>query len=374
MPRRPAYGTKGPQVLLFTNYFRVDVPHDMRLHRYDVKVTSVRSTRVPPKAILKRVIELFIRDKLRPNNFDAASDLAATLISRQKLDEASMNADVTYRAEGTTQPEDDANVYSVQLTPNGTLTVGRLLDYSTSTNTSNAVTENQDLIQALNIVVGYQPKTDWNTATIGRNLHVSKTVTPQNSQDLGSGLVALRAFIFSVRAATERLLINVQIKPLAFCQQGPLVALVRSIRRNNKRTDLQAELSVLNRVSVEVTHIQRRSRSGGLLARYKTIFGYATTADGRGQTHPPRVRYPGAGPRDVEFWLDNETQQQPASSPQSPSGESGKSGKKKNKKGKAAAAAGPSRDAEGGAGRYVSVLEFFRTRECRSDVLAQKHY
>lgn len=67
--------------------------------------------------------------------------------------------------------------------------------------------------------------------------------------------------------------------------------------------------SFLKRTRVRTTHLpERRNGSGEVVPRIKTTFGLARPNDGYGLAHPPKVRVFGAGPRDVEFWLDSEGQ------------------------------------------------------------------
>ncbi len=189
----------------------------------------------------------------------------------------------------------------------------------------------------MNIVVGHAAKTDSNTVTVGRNCYVS-TAANQSRLSLSSGLEALRSFVFSARAATERVLINVQVRNLPFLIAAPLTELVIAFR--NSRGARYALSPFLRLVSVEVTHIRRRGKSSSILPRYKTISGLAQPRDGRDLSHPPRVPRDGAGAQEVEFWLEE--------SESAPEGSS-KKGKKRS---------------EANEGRYISVSDFFRTSKC----------
>ncbi|QIW96785.1 hypothetical protein AMS68_002303 [Peltaster fructicola] len=351
-PRRPAYGSRGEPITLWANYFKLEVKEDVVLYRYDVKVTPVGGTKAPAKAIVKRIIALFIEDHIRQRNkADAVSDFRATLIAQQQLNEDALSASVTYRAEGEPEPEDGAKVFEVKLTASGTLTLDNLLNFTTSTNASAALQQRQEVIQALNLVVGYYPKTSPTSITVGRNLHVSTAARPEDRWDLRGGLEALRSFVFSVRAATERLLINVQIKNLPFYPQQALLAWTQTYLRNGQ--DLPGLMAMVSRLSVEVTHIQRRSKSNKLIPRYKTIDSLARPGVWCWLPEPPRVRAFGAGPKNVEFWFNARP------SPSKPAGsESAEQSKGKKKKDKASA--GPRTAPDSSPGHYISVYEYFR--------------
>jgi len=169
LPRRPAHGKQGQNLLLWTNYFRLQI-EGTTLFRYAVKIKRVGKD--VPQGLMKRVIQLLIERHLKDVHIDAASDFRSTLISRQSLND-DLNFSVTYRAEGETEPEDDGPHYQVTLEPSGTLNMSELVDYSTSASASMSLSQSQELLQALNIVVGYAAKTDSNTVTVGRNCYVS---------------------------------------------------------------------------------------------------------------------------------------------------------------------------------------------------------
>nr|POF12669.1 protein argonaute 18 [Quercus suber] len=332
LPRRPAYGKQGPELLVWTNYFRLQMS-DLTVFRYAVKVT--RNSKEASKALAKRVIQLLIEDHLKDMKIDAVSDFRSTLITRQRLD-GDLKFDVVYRAELETEPEDDAPQFQVALEHTGTLNMSELVNSTTSTSVGTSLSQSQELLQALNIIIGHASRTDPNTVTSGRNTRVS-TAADQPRISLQGGLDALRAFVFSARAATERVLVNVQVKNLPFIISGPLTDLVVAFRNaGGARSALSLFLRL---VSVQVTHIQRRGKSGNVVPRYKTIISLARRGDGRGLPHPPKVPEDGAGAKKVEFWLE---EPKPAAE-----GSSKKKGKQK---------------ATAGGGRYISVFDFFRTR------------
>ena len=147
--------------------------------------------------------------------------------------------------------------------------------------------------------------------------------------NLGGGLEVLRGFFVSIRAATARLLVNVQVKYAACYQSDKLTDVIRNYKRGNPPNIYKFD-NFVKRVKISITHIQ--SKNGK--PRVKTIAGLASTHDGRSHEHPPKVSTHGAGPRDVQFFLESPNQV-------------GKN------------AAGPA-----SAGQYVSVADFFQRGEC----------
>jgi len=103
----------------------------------------------------------------------------------------------------------------------------------------------------------------------------------------------------------------------------------------------------LKLVRVNVIHLPaKKSKKGQDIPRVKTIFGLAHPQDGRTGSHPPQVTGPGAGPKNVKFWL-NATPPAAAGAKASPK--------------KPAASAFPSNT-------YISVFDYFK----RSKLYAER--
>jgi eukaryotic translation initiation factor 2C len=107
----------------------------------------------------------------------------------------------------------------------------------------------------------------------------------------------------SVRAATCRILVNVNVTHAAFYNEGPLDQLMVAFdpQRRGGKTRLA---SFLKRVRVRTTHLpekKKKNKAGEVIYRVKTMVGLATPNDGHGLSRPPRVREFGAGPKLVEF-------------------------------------------------------------------------
>jgi hypothetical protein len=239
-------------------------------------------------------------------------------------------------------------MYRVQLQYTGALTVSELIDYLTSTQAGALFGSKEEIIQALNIVVGYHPKASSAIASVGANKHFRLDAAASERFNLGAGLLAIRGFFVSVRAATARVLVNVQVKHGAFYNDGPLEGLMFAYMGENGPSKVKLG-NFLRRLSVNVTHIRRTNRAGQVIPRIKSIVGVATRDDGRGQQHPPIVPDFGAGPKEVKFFLGDSGGTAAATIP-SPRGTGGKKGKK-------AVKAGPDPPSQG---RYISVYDFFK--------------
>lgn len=333
-PVRPGFGTRGTPVTLWANYFELVPPKGLLLYRYDIAVAPA----VVGKKLTQLVRLMLQTPELLPLVSDIVSDYKSTLISRKRLDRDEIVLNIVYRAEGEDEPLERAQTYKVRVKYTNCLSVEELLEYLTSTNMGTRYGDTDAMTQAFNIFMNHHAKSKDNLATIGKSKTFS--IGPGAEKwDLGSGLSAIRGFFSSVRMATCRVLVNVNVSYGAFYQDVPLPQLMQTYRTQNK-----ARLEkFLKRVKIRTTHLpQKKNKKGEIVHRVKTISGLANKYDGRSLEHPPRVKAHGAGPKDVEFWMDGAPQN------------SGGKGKGKGKK------AEPAKPQPGASsGRYISVYDFF---------------
>ncbi|KAK1977461.1 putative RNA interference and gene silencing protein [Colletotrichum cereale] len=306
LPQRPGYGTRGVPLTLWANYVELVASPNLKLYRYDISVSPSATGRK-----LIQVIRLLLQaPALTALRQDIVSDFKAILLSRQKLSEDDINISLRYRAEGEDELRENATEYGVRLRYTSALTAAELTEYLTSTDVTANYANKLPMIQAFNIIVKDYSKSSGDLVAIGS----SKTFSLSQSsaaRDLGAGLTAMRGFFASVRAATCRILVNVNVSHGAFYQEGPLDQLILRFDPHLRgKTRIEA---FLKRLRVRTTHLaEKKNKSGEVIHRIKTIFGVATPNDGQGLVHPPRVREYGAGPKHVEFWLDTPTQIEPS--------------------------------------------------------------
>ncbi|KAH6988693.1 putative RNA interference and gene silencing protein [Ilyonectria destructans] len=352
-PCRPRFGTKGTPVTLWANYFEMCPSSKVMLYRYDIAVSPAVAGRK-----LSQVIRLFLEsEELTEFRLDVATDFKSTLVSRQKLPADDTVVKIHYRSEDEDEPRQNAPRYEVRLLYTNTLSVSHLIEYLTSTNLSARFDDAQSLVQAFNIFLNHYSKLTGNLATIGASKRFS-LADNADKWDLGTGLIGIRGFFSSVRVATCRLLVNVNVSHGAFYEAGPLDQLMFMYYAAHQRSKYKLN-NFLEKLKVRPTHLpERRNKKGEIVRKVKTIVGFANTNDGHGLQHPSRVKEFGAGPKDVEFWLDGGGGGQPASTPGAGSQEGGKKKKRKGKQ------AGPSDkpSSTSSSGRYISVYEFFLTK------------
>ena len=344
MPQRPGFGTQGRKVMLWANSFPLVFQGDIQLHRYSVDVLpDDERSRVPTGQKVKRVIQLLLEDHFPDKKPGIASDFKSNLISMTKLELSDKGYRVPYRGDYEDEYVIGAPSYRVRLQSTGTLYVSELVNYLRSTDAGASLRSKDEITQGFNIVMGHTPKAAIGISSIGSSKHFQ--LATSEKRDLGAGLTALQGFFFSVRAATGRVIVNVQVKNAAFYDEGPLEWLMRAYL--NKNGPAKAKLAnFVKRLRVNVTHIKKRNKKGQVIPRVKQIAGLATPDDGHGDPNPPRVREFGSGPKDVLFYL---------AGPNEGNGDKAESSKKK---GKRTAKAGPEPPVSGGI--YISVYDFFQ--------------
>lgn len=353
IPHRPSYGTEGDKVTLWANYVNMLPNLERVLYRYSIKIEpSVEGKK--REWVIKLWLKMAEMVKFKDN---LVTDFGAILISCKEF--RASEYEFAYHAEHEGEPSDNAKRYKVIIEPTkpSALTVADLINFLTSTNLDVKSSEDFSIIQALNIVARHYVKSSQDFVTIGRSKTYPIKSGSKQDKSLGWGLIALRGFFSSVRVATCRILVNVNITHGAFYYDGPLTKLISLYLRNhipqdnstgqgnfNMRDKFTAQRnlntlhSFLNKVRVRVKHLKGKT---------KTISGLATENDGRGSVHPPKGNNLGAPPQQVQFWLEKG----PASSDQ----KGGRVSDTKNGKQKGSPWGIP----KPAAGRYISVANYF---------------
>ncbi|KAL5044938.1 hypothetical protein BDW71DRAFT_198603 [Aspergillus fruticulosus] len=302
-PERPGYGTQGLPVQLFANYLELK-SGGKSLFRYHIDIDGGGRKLSSRKA--KQIICLLLEDNFPQFRHSIVTDYRSNMISHLKiLDHEQLPAmyTVTYRGEKEDEPHETPETYRVTCQFTGRLDPADLLSYLTSSNAANMLHEKDEILQALNIVLGHHSKSTESVASVSANKHYAIHDDVAEKFNLGAGLEALRGYFVSVRAATARLLVNVQVKYLACYQGGPLYLVIREFQYANGRS-IYTLKRFLDRLRVRVTHIKRKNKRGEEIPRFKTIINVATPQDGNSLENPPKVKSVGAGPKDVSFFLD----------------------------------------------------------------------
>jgi hypothetical protein len=221
-------------------------------------------------------------------------------------------------------------VYKVCVQCTGDHALSELINSTTSTNVGTMMDERRlEILQSLNIIIGSHAKTNRDVVSIGANKHYLLKPPPEDTWDLGTGLVALRGFFYSARVASSRMLLNVQVKSSAFYQSGSLYNILNVVWSANNGS-MGAINKFVRGLSIRTTHLKpRKNKAGREVIRVKSIWGVAGARDGVSKAknaNPPKVPRMGATPSQVKFFLEP-------------------------------------RDGKTGPGKYVSVKEYFQQSE-----------
>ncbi|KAI5307301.1 N-alpha-acetyltransferase 35 NatC auxiliary subunit, partial [Ascosphaera pollenicola] len=307
--QRPAYGTNGTKITLYTNFVEMDIDKNLELHRYAIFIK--------PEARDKRkeqIIRLLVQQL---NKKGVVSDYAANLITTSKLDGGECQTiPVQYCNKTESVATEKAPVYQVKLEYRKIMALSELLQDLKNPHVNKQYQVNKDeVIQALNIVLKDHAKVSNDRFTIGKNQGGNRIYSKDDNAtqaDIGEGAIALRGFFTSVRPATDRLLLNINVSNGAFYKAKRLDELFTSdFRRFAGWFDsgFRALDKNFAKLKVMTTHLpERKNGAGEVIRRYKTIIGFADPKDGAKETHPPRVKEFAAGPNDVSFWFEENSE------------------------------------------------------------------
>ena len=233
-PVRPGYGTLGNKVILRTNYFHLLAKKDQKIHLYSVHIEPEGLN----KRKKRRLFELLLASKtmtsLQPG---VASDYGSNLITTKELDlgpEKKRVAPMPYSEteDDRTQTASTNKVYNIKIEFTRTMALSELLQYLSSDQIDASCPNKAELLQALNIAMCKTANAARGvTAVSGNKFFPSDTPAPGiDLTTLSGGLVALRGYYMSVRTATLRVLLNVNVCTMAFYKSGSLVDLVQEYK------------------------------------------------------------------------------------------------------------------------------------------------
>ena len=303
-PLRPGHGTMGKRIAVYANYFKLVTKPNLSLVRYNIDVSPE-----PRPRHLRRVLEILCE---QPTFAGVATDFKSMIISSRPLDiPDSYQVSIPFRGEGEDEPAPKAATYTVKVATQSSIPVSELVKYLSATSPGPAFPGKEELLQALNILLAFYPVGHGGVSNI-KEKHFSTDSSPNNRHnitDIGGGIDALRGFFQSVRPATGGLILNVNVTHGIFLHPGPLTDLYYTLG-SDKKEKIQKKLSLIR---VKVSHIPPKisKKTGESFPRIKTILKFASPGDGRGpgatDPHPPRVDFLGAGPKQVAFWIGDDS-------------------------------------------------------------------
>ena len=304
-PLRPDYG--GPAgvntVPLWANYFELNLQKpDLDLYLYEMTLEAIPPNGSPEKEVTvpegKKLMQV-IRCALRTSTFesikhDIATDFGRTLISHKKLESKEMKTGkFKFWAENEIEnevprPRKNASRFQMTLRDRGKLPLPDLVNYlASNTNREGGYEEILPIVQALDIVLGHYGKFSLKITTPkqGKCFPLDPTASevfrlqgPKSSQGYLQGV---RGFFATVRATTERTLVNCNACCGAFYRPGPLEDLFKMFVFPNQQSfpaDAKRLEKAIQGLRVELTHL--KDAENNPIRSIRTIFGLAHPYDG----------------------------------------------------------------------------------------------
>lgn len=270
---------------LWANYFELMPEKTQQYERYTINFVKGKNKDVPTGQKLKKCVRLLLKEL--PDTVPVVSDYRSTILTPITLPYRDKTFLIRY-SENESGPD-----YKFKVEHTGTLTFQDLLDYLVSTNlTREKPSTKEEIIQATNIILASGMKSNPQIIT-KRNKYFPAGGNLMEKWLLCVGLEAFRGFFMSVRAATGRILLNVQVQHVAVWQEMPMMELLRWLRDKMGYPEISVMIAG---IWVRATHLGNKLRR---------VAGVALENDGREAKHPPKVPRNGANANEVQFWKDS---------------------------------------------------------------------
>ncbi|KAH8884705.1 Piwi-domain-containing protein [Thozetella sp. PMI_491] len=329
-PFRPGFGSNGNRIILWTNYFKMDLKTPP-LWKYDVVASEPKSAETKSEASgntppqdgpkgrkLARLIELAL-EKLDLPAHTVASEYKDKVISLVKL---SLPEDAVIKVEYLDN-RGRAHDWNMKFNGPHPISVDPLLEYLKTMRDpqdDGSFPKFPEIIDALNVILGHSPRVDKNTAAVGQGRFFATDPdrmdeTPRMPPGL---LTILRGYFQSVRLATGRILLNVNVTHGIFRRPVELTDLFKQLQLNKMGPQGGPQLS---QYFMQLKRLQKHLNKARIICKVpaetgpaeyvlteRTIAGLAYERDGdrRDKEKPPPQFQPGfpyAGPGNVKFLM-----------------------------------------------------------------------
>ncbi|KAI1437075.1 Piwi-domain-containing protein [Xylaria sp. CBS 124048] len=311
-PCRPAFGTQGTKVTLWTNYFKLDTSTKVALLKYSVKAKYKEKAEkskgekgkgekgkgnrkvMEPKGLkLHKIIRTALAQVAGSVPF--ATEFKDQVITLEPL---SLPEDSVVLVPYADEGKDD--IYEVKFHGPVTIDLPGLLKYLNTMQDPSGPTsfpKFEDAIDAISIITGYAARSNTDVASLGRSRYFPLTIEDEQ-YELGQLEFnrIIRGYFQSARPATGRLVLNANVAHGVFRLKGDVCEVIKKFQKNE---DLNKALSKL-RAQCKILSDDKNPEKTRIIQ--KMICGLATPADGTGQNRP-KVRAFGATANEVQFYL-----------------------------------------------------------------------
>lgn len=335
-PPRPAYGSNGRPVVLWANYFKVNLKFDT-FCKYTMNAKKINAPKPEPKKgaqagatekevrgrelffVVKAVLaKLLEQDK----TIVVATEFKDALITLKHINlVANPMAVEVPRSEGS----EEMDSYTVDIHGPKEIRVDDMKQYLTSMADGPAGADAisfprfPDTVDAINIILGHKPRSDHiKTAAVGssRFFPFGEDKTIQNLTQNWRALTAARGYFQSARLATGRVLLNANVTHGVFRISGQMTTVFDNLEikaapksDNFAMRKLRAFGKFLPKTRVWYNF---KTADGKNVRRVKAIRGLANSSEvakkGKTMAHPPKFEpnWEFGGPKNVQFWIDSD--------------------------------------------------------------------
>ncbi|KAI0009229.1 Piwi-domain-containing protein [Xylariaceae sp. FL0662B] len=303
MPCRPAFGTKGTEVTLWTNYFKMGIKAQSLL-KYALKIEGVKTgnKKNDPREAKGKKLQSIVRSALEQlgQGIPYATEFKSQVIVLTPLPlPASNTLTVLYDKEG----KNDS--YNVIFNGPTDVNLAGFLAYLQTMNDptgDTAFPKFIDAIDALSIITGFPARGNHEVASLGSNRFFPLDLVPEiKALGYPEYNSVIRGYFQSARPATGRMLLNANVSHGLFRQSGKMNEVMRNYDLSRPLLDLHKSISRL-RARCTIKPEKTSGKDGRERYFQKVICGLATTADGS-KENKPKVKTNGARPLEVKFFL-----------------------------------------------------------------------
>lgn len=300
-PSRPGYGTLGQPNVLHTNYLSLTLSAK-QIFCYKIHVENTASGQVPKSTVTKRLILQLLAEQFQPQLPHIATDYHSVVVSCVEIPWAR-----TYRVTDP-EPVTDLHIvlpgkYKVSFSPTGTFSSRKIMNYLNVADHEVDLQTVRQIMQALNVILGHFARKEALSygAVIGSDFYgrpgSHRSSPPSNVSGLTHHL-SIKAHV-----GASRVLVHAETRCTLYRHRCSLSTMVRGyISHHTPHIDRLEEVLRGTQVHIMPSVRNYQGRSFGSAVK---IRGLASSNDGALLQHPPKVARYGAGPQEVEIFIES---------------------------------------------------------------------
>ena len=291
-PRRPGYGTDGRPVILNTNHLSLTMRSpNLFLYRWQIRKIKGRPGATQPDSLkAHRILRQFLHEILPVFEAFIATAYRSPIVSCLKLPLKSEYR-MVYMDQSPQEPCPRQEIYHLTFVECKEL-------YLFSWAPPALYLTGQDNIHICNAIKTILIHNFRKVPSVtGIDHSGSIFLRPPRDEKWVSrqGLEVLYRLSFQPKVIHGRALVKIQTKCFAAYRAGPLQTLIRQYQGSGRRNTRSLE-ALLEGLLIQFPHFPLRRRIAGL----------AACTNGSTEVNPPRVKRYGAGPYDVEIYVQTE--------------------------------------------------------------------